>query len=175
MSDFIGGQDSAIQDQVFSEMGEQFGNTAQSKMASASVAGSSAAQDAQNSVLASGANEMTQMMTKVSNNVLKGAVGITGNAINGETSLIDTLMREGGSIFNTGAKISSKGQANQFKAGVFGQWFNQENDNNNHNNDMIDNNMEWLDMVALLDIVLPAANIDTTTTSTSKQSKGGLF
>lgn len=176
-SGFISGQDAAIQDQVYSEMGNTFGQTAQSNMASTSVAGSSAAQNATNSVLASGANEMTQMMADVSSSVLKGAVGLTGAGMSGEVGLIDTLMKEGGSIFNTGAKMAAKGQSNQFKSGLFEQYYQQEIDDNNRKNDMINNNMDWLDMGALLSVVLPTAGIDTTTNThtKSKGSKGGLF
>lgn len=175
---FINQQDSAIQDSVYSEMGQTFGQTAQNNMASTSVAGSSAAQNATNSVLASGANEMTQRMADVSESVLKGAVGLTTNAMHSEVSLIDQLMSEGGDIFNTGMKITGKGASNQFKAGIFEQWYNQEVANNNRKNDMINNNMDLLDMGALLEMVLPTAGIDTTTTSTVKQAssggKGGL-
>ncbi|WP_285158560.1 hypothetical protein [Lelliottia wanjuensis] len=171
--DFINQQDSAIQDSVYSEMGQTFGKTAQANMASTSVAGSSAAQSATNSVLASGANEMTQRMADVSDSVLKGAVGLTTNAMHSEVSLIDQLMSEGGDIFNTGMKITGKGASNQFKAGIFEQWYNQEVTNNNRKNDMINNNMDLLDMGALLELVLPTAGIDTTTTNTVKQASSG--
>lgn len=179
-SGFIDQQDSAIQDQVYAEMGNQFGQSAQSNMASTSVAGSSNAQNATNSILASGANEMTQMMADVSSGVLKGAVGITGNALQGEMGLINSLMKEGGNIFQTGANIAGKGSSNQFKAGLFEQYYNQEVNNNNRKNDMINNNMDWLNMAALLDVVLPTAGIDTTTTSSSSTDSGsgimgGLF
>ncbi|CAI1768676.1 Uncharacterised protein [Serratia quinivorans] len=174
---FIDNQNAAIQDQVYSEMGNTFGQTAQSNMASTSVAGSSAAQNATNSVLASGANKMTQMMADVSSNVLKSAVGITGNAMGAETSLIGTLLREGGSMFGTGAHMAATGAANQFKAGTFEQWFNQQVSDNNRKNTMVNNNMEWLNMGALLDMVLPTAGLQTHTdgTSSTSKNKGGIF
>ena len=174
---FMNQQDAAIESDVYSEMGATFGQTAQNNMASTSVSGSSAAENATNSVLASGANEMVQREAQVSQSALEGAIGLTGNAISGELNLIDQLMREGGSIFQTGAKIAGKGQANQFKAGLFEQYYNQEIANNNRKNDMINNNMEWLDMAAMLDIALPTAGIDTTTTgtSTTKSKSSGLL
>lgn len=174
---FMDSQDAAIESDVYSEMGSTFGQTAQNTMSNSSVAGSSAAQNAQASVLASGANEMVQRESEVSQNALEGAIGLTGNAMSGELNLIDQLMREGGSIFQTGANIAGKGQANQFKAGLFEQYYNQEVANNNRKNDMINNNMEWLDMAALLDIALPTAGIDTTTTgsSTTKSKSSGLL
>lgn len=175
-SDFMTGQNNAIEESVYSEMGNAFGQSAQSNMASTSVAGSSAAQNATNSILASGANSMVQQESKLAEQVLSGAIGLTGNALSGELGLIDQLMKEGGNIFQTGASMAAKGQSNQFKAGLFEQYFNQENINNNRKNDMINNNMEWLDMAALLDVVLPTAGIDTTTTGTSSSSshKGGF-
>ena len=172
MSGFMDNQNAAIESDVYSEMGSAFGNTAQSNMASSSVSGSSAAESATNSVLASGANEMIQRESDLSGKVLSGAIGLTGSAISGELGLVDQLMKEGGSIFGTGANMASKGQSNQFKAGLFEQYFNQETDNNNRKNDMINNNMDWLNMAALLDVVLPTAGIDTTTTGTSKTKAG---
>ncbi|WP_193147866.1 hypothetical protein [Citrobacter freundii] len=167
-SGFMDAQDAAIESDVYSEMGAAFGSTAQSTMASTSVSGSSAADSAKNSVLASGANEMIQRESELSGKVLSGAIGLTGGAISGEIGLIDQLMKEGGSVFNTGTKIAGKGQSNQFKAGLFEQYFNQATADNNRKNDMINNNMDWLNMAALLDVVLPTAGIDTTTTGTSK-------
>ncbi|MGK3630380.1 hypothetical protein ACSLOU_00535 [Enterobacter cloacae] len=174
---FMDNQNAAIESDVYSEMGAAFGTTAQSTMSNSAVAGSSAAQNATNSVLASGANEMVQREANVSQSALEAAIGLTGNAMSGELSLIDQLMREGGNIFQTGAKIAGKGQANQFKAGIFEQYYNQEVANNNRKNDMINNNMQWLDMAALLDIALPTAGIDTTTTGTSstKSKSSGLL
>lgn len=173
MDGFMQGQDSAIQDSVYSQMGGEFGQSAQSNMASTSVAGSSNAQNATNSILASGANSMVQQESALAGKVLSGAVGLTGNAISGEMGLIDQLMSEGSSIFKTGSKMASTGQSNQFKAGLFEQYFNQENANNDRKNDMINNNMDWLNMAALLDVVLPSAGIDTTTTGSSKSHKSG--
>lgn len=175
MNGFMTAQDSAIQDSVYSQMGAQFGQSAQSNMASTSVAGSSAAQNATNSILASGANSMVQQESDLSAKILSGAVGLSGQALSGELGLINELMSAGGKMFNTGSKMASTGQSNQFKAGLFEQYFNQENINNNRKNDMINNNMDWLNMAALLDVVLPAAGIDTTTTGTStvKQAGGG--
>ncbi|MBF0034483.1 hypothetical protein HAX39_18075 [Citrobacter freundii] len=168
MSGFMEGQNAAIESDVYSEMGQAFGSSAQSNMASTSVSGSSAAQNAQNSIMASGANEMIQRESELSGKVLSGAIGLTGNAISGEIGLIDQLMKEGHSIFGTGANMAATGQSNQFKAGLFEQYYNQETADNNRKNDMINNNMDWLNMAALLDVVLPTAGIDTTTTGTSK-------
>lgn len=177
LDDWMNGQDSAIESDVYSEMGQAFGQTAQSNMASTSVAGSSAAENATNSVLASGANEMIQRESKVSQEALKGAIGMTGDAISGQLGLIDQLMKEGHSIFSTGVNMAGKAQANQFKAGLFEQYYNQEVANNDRKNQMINDNMGWLDFAALMSEVLPTAGIDTTTTSTgtSTQSGGGLF
>lgn len=168
MSGFMEGQNAAIESDVYSEMGQAFGSSAQSNMASTSVSGSSAAQNAQNSIMASGANEMIQRESELSGKVLSGAIGLTGNAISGEIGLIDQLMKEGHSIFGTGANMAATGQSNQFKAGLFEQYYNQETADNNRKNNMINNNMDWLNMAALLDVVLPTAGIDTTTTGTSK-------
>lgn len=174
---FINNQNQAIQDQVYADMGNTFGQTAQSNMASTAVSGSSAAQSATNSVLASGANQMTQMMADVSSNVLKGAVGITSGAMGAEMSLINELLGAGGSMAGAGAKMAATGASNQFKSGLFEQWFNQQNINNDRKNTMINSNMEWVDMAALLSVILPTAGIDTTTnsTSTASQNNGGWF
>ncbi|WP_310606715.1 hypothetical protein [Buttiauxella brennerae] len=172
-SGFIDGQNKAIQDSVYSEMAGDFGNVAQSTMASTSVAGSSAAGNAQASVLASGANKMTQMKADVSSSVLKTAVGLTGGAISAEAGLMKTLGGAGGQIFGAGTSMASKGLNNQFKAGLFEQYFNQQVLNNNHKNDMINNNMDWINMSMLLSTLLPAAGLDTTTTGSSSTEKSG--
>lgn len=169
---FIAGQDAAIQDQVYSEMGNTFGKSAENNMASTAVSGSSAAQNATNSVLASGANEMTQMMADVDSNVLKSAVGITTGAMGGELSLINELLGAGGSIAGAGAHMAESGASNQFKAGLFEQYFNQENLNNDRKNNMINSNMDWINMTALLNTILPTAGLDTTTTGSSSTSTG---
>lgn len=176
LDDWMNGQDAAIQSDVYSEMGQAFGQSAQSNMASTSVAGSSAALNAQNSILASGANEMVQRESRVSDQALKGAIGMTGDALSGQLGLIDQLMKEGHSIFNTGTQMAGKAQANQFKAGVFEQYYNQEVTNNDRKNKMINDNMGWLDFAALMAEVLPTAGIDTTTTgsSSSKAGHGGI-
>ncbi len=167
---FLDEQNKAIQDSVYSQMGAQFGQTAQSNMASTAVAGSSAAQNATNAVLASGANSMVQQEAALSQKVLGASIGITGKAMGGEVGLINELMGAGGSIAGAGAKMAGKGTANQFKAGLFEQYFNQQVANNNRKNDMINSNMDWINMAALLNVVLPTAGIDTTTTGSSSTS-----
>ncbi|ECQ1750132.1 hypothetical protein FYX41_00795 [Salmonella enterica subsp. enterica] len=176
-SGFMDTQDSAIEDSVYSKMAGEFGQAAQSNMASTAVAGSSAAQSATNSVLSSGANEMIQRESQLAESILKGAVGLTGGAISGEVGLLDQLMGAGGSIFQTGAKMAASGEKNQFNAGLFEQWFNQQVDNNNRKNDMINNNMPLINFSVLMEEILPTAGIDTTTTTNSKtkQSRGGLL
>ncbi|HGW6103724.1 TPA: hypothetical protein ACNIQM_001852 [Citrobacter werkmanii] len=176
-SDFMAGQDAAIEDSVYSEMGQQFGQSAQSNMASTSVSGSSAAQNATNSILASGANSMVQQESDLAAKILSGSIGLTTGAMKGEVGLLDQLMSAGGSIFQTGAKMASNGEKNQFNAGLFEQWFNQQTANNNRKNDMINNNMDLIDFSVLMQEILPTAGIDTTTDTTSKtkSSGGGLW
>ncbi|ECJ5891858.1 hypothetical protein FNH88_19700 [Salmonella enterica subsp. salamae] len=171
-SGFMDTQNNAIEQSVYSQMGVQFGQSAQSNMASTSVAGSSAAQNATNSILASGANSMVQQESDLAAQILRGAVGLTGNAISGEVGLLDQLMGAGGSIFQTGAKMAASGEKNQFNAGIFEQWFNQQVDNNNRKNDMMNNNMGLLNFAVLMEEVLPTAGIDTTTTTKSKSKSG---
>ncbi|MBF4180587.1 hypothetical protein [Lelliottia nimipressuralis] len=176
-SGFMDAQDSAIQDSVYSQMGSEFGQSAQSNMASTSVAGSSAAENATNSILASGANSMVQQESDLAMQILKGSVGLTSQGINGEVGLLDQLMGAGGSIAQAGGKMAENGEKNQMNAGLFEQWFNQQTDNNNRKNDMINNNMDLINFAALMQEVLPAAGIDTTTTTDSSQhsSGGGLW
>lgn len=176
-SGFMEGQDNAIENDVYSSMGAAFGQSAQSNMASTAVSGSSAAEYATSSILSSGANEMIQRESQLAESILKGAVGLTGGAISGEVGLLDQLMGAGGSIFQEGAKMAASGEKNQFNAGLFEQWFNQQVDNNNRKNDMINNNMPLINFAVLMEEVLPTAGIDTTTTTNSKtkQSRGGLL
>ncbi|EBG2659943.1 hypothetical protein ICE59_003234 [Salmonella enterica subsp. enterica serovar Agama] len=176
-SGFMEGQDNAIENDVYSSMGAAFGQSAQSNMASTAVSGSSAAEYATSSILSSGANEMIQRESQLAESILKGAVGLTGGAISGEVGLLDQLMGAGGSIFQTGAKMAESGEKNQFNAGLFEQWFNQQVDNNNRKNDMINNNMPLINFSVLMEEILPTAGIDTTTTTNSKtkQSRGGLL
>lgn len=176
-SGFMDSQDNAIQDSVYSQMGSQFGQSAQSNMASGAVAGSSNAQNATNSILASGANSMVQQESDLASQILSGAVGLTSQGMHGEVGLLNELMGEGGSMFGTGTKMAASGEKNQMNAGLFEQWFNQKVDNNNRKNDMINGNMGLINFAALMQEVLPTAGIDTNTTSnsTSNQSGGGLF
>lgn len=175
--DFMGDQENAIQDSVYSEMGAQFGNTAQSNMASTAVSGSSAAENATNSVLASGANSMVQQDAALEQKVLGASVGLTGKAMSGEIGLLSELMGAGGSIAGAGAHMAASGTANQFKAGLFEQYFNQQNANNDRKNSMINDNMDWINMNMLLNTVLPTAGLDTTTkgNSSTSASKGGFW
>lgn len=171
---FMESQDSAIQDSVYSQMGAEFGSEAQTSMASTAVSGSSSADSARNAVLSSGANSMVEQESALAGKVLSGAIGLTGNAMSGEVGLLDELVKEGGNIFKAGGKMASTGEANQYKAGLFEQMYNQSVANNNRKNDMINNNMSLIDFSLLLDEVLPTANIDTTTTTNSKvKSSGG--
>lgn len=176
-SDFMESQNNAIEQGVYSEMGQEFGSSAQNNMASTSVSGSSSAELAKNSIMASGANSMVQQESDLAMQILKGSVGLTSGAISGEVGLLDQLMRAGGSIFQTGAKMASSGEKNQFNAGLFEQWFNQQTTNNNRKNDMINNNMDLIDFSVLMQEILPTAGIDTTTETTSKtkSSGGGLW
>ncbi|TKV08260.1 hypothetical protein FDX19_15595 [Citrobacter sp. wls619] len=176
-SDFMDTQDSAIEDSVYSEMGAEFGNTAQSTMASTAVSGSSSADSARNAVLSSGANSMVTQESDLAMKILKGSVGLTTGAMSGEVGLLDQLLSAGGSIFQTGTKMAASGEKNQFNAGLFEQWFNQQTANNNRKNDMINNNMDLIDFSVLMQEILPAAGIDTTTdtTSTTNGTGGGLW
>lgn len=173
---FMESQDSAIQDQVYSEMSSEFGSEAQSNMASTSVAGSSAADSARNSVLSSGANSMVEQESDLAMQILKGSVGLTTGAMSGEVGLLDQLMSAGGSIAKAGGTMAANGEKNQMNAGVFEQWFNQKVDDNNRRNDMINNNMSAINFALLMDEVLPTAGIDTTTHShsSSSGSRGGF-
>lgn len=172
-SGFMDAQDSAIQDSVYSQMGAEFGQSAQSNMASTSVAGSSAAESATNSILASGANSMVQQESDLAMQILKGSVGLTSGAISGEVGLLDQLMSAGGAIAKAGGTMAANGEKNQFNAGIFEQWFNQQVDNNNRRNDMINNNMSGINFALLMDEILPTAGIDTTTNTTSKVKSSG--
>ncbi|MDL4490871.1 hypothetical protein [Klebsiella michiganensis] len=169
---FMDAQDSAIQDSVYSQMGQQFGQTAQSNMASTSVSGSSAAQSATNSILASGANSMVQQESDLAMQILKGSVGLTTDAMGSEVSMLNTLLKEGGNIFGAGTKMSAAGEKNQMNAGLFDQWFNQQVANNNRKNEMMNDNIGLLDFSLLMQEVLPTANIDTTTKTNSTMSSG---
>ncbi|WP_370429351.1 hypothetical protein [Klebsiella aerogenes] len=173
---FMDDQMNAIQDSVYSEMGAQFGQSAQSNMASTAVSGSSAAQNATNSVIASGANSMVQQEAALQQKVLGASVGLTGKAMGAEVGLINELLGAGGAIAKAGAGMAAHGTANQFKAGLFEQYFNQQNANNDRKNSMINDNMDWFNMSLLLNTVLPTAGLDTTTTgssATSTSSHGG--
>ncbi len=176
-ADWQNTQDAAIQNDVYSQMANEFGGAAQSTMASTAVSGSSAAQNEQASILASGANSMASQEADIASQAGKLALRGAAGGLSGEVNLIDSLMKEGGSIFDTGANIAKSGQDNQFKSGLFEQWYNQETADTNRNNDMMSGNMDYLNMAALLDMVLPTSNIDTTTTGTSKVSghKSGLL
>lgn len=176
-SGFMDTQNNAIEQNVYSQMGQQFGQSAQSHMSSTAVSGSSAAESATNSILASGANSMVQQESDLAAQILSGSIGLTTGAMHSEVGLLDELMGAGSQIFGTGTKMAASGEKNQMNAGLFEQWFNQQVDNNNRKNDMINGNMGLINFSVLMQEVLPTAGIDTTSTtnSTSSQSGGGLF
>ncbi|XUA17747.1 hypothetical protein ACQVA2_13795 [Citrobacter sp. OP27] len=167
---FMQNQDNAIEQSVYGQMGQQFGQSAQSNMASTAVSGSSAAQNAQSSIMASGANSMVQQESALAAQVLKGSIGITGSAMHGEVGLLDQLMGAGSGIAKAGSHMAASGLKNQMNAGVFEQWFNQQVDNNNRKNDMMNGNMDLIDFSVLMQEVLPTAGLDTTTNSNSSTS-----
>ena len=103
--------------------------------------------------------------------VMSGAIGMTGNALSGGVDMLQDMIGMGGDIFNAGAGMASQGMKNQFNAGLYEQWYNQQVLDNNRKNDMTNANMEWLNMAALLSVTLPTAGLDTTTKGESESSR----
>lgn len=176
MNPYMEQQTAAIQDAVYSDMGAAFGAGAQSTMSNSAVTNSSNAEATTNSIMASGANTMTQMIAELQTSILSGAIDLTTGAIGAAADLNSSLMGAGGDIFGAGAGMVKSGQANQFKAGLFEQWYNQEIMNNDRKNDMINSNMDWIDMAALLAVTMPAAGLKTESESeSSSESSSGWF
>lgn len=170
---FMENQAAAIQQDVYADMAGAFGASAQSTMSNGAVTNSSSAEGSTNAVLASGANAMTQGIASMQADVLSSAIGLTTDAMNAAMGLNQKLLGAGADIVGAGGNLISQGTKNMFNAGLFEMYYNQQNLNNDRKNDMINSNMDWIDMAALMAITMPAAGLKTessTDTSTSKDT-----
>jgi hypothetical protein len=159
-----------IQNNVYADMASTFGSASQSTMSNSAVTNSSNAEATTNAVLASGANAMSSGIAEMQGNVLAGAIGLTGDALSAYAGINADLLSAGGDIFKAGGGMVSSGTKNMFNAGLFEQWFNQENINNDRKNDMVNGNMEWIDMAALMQIMMPGAGLKTESSGESSAS-----
>lgn len=176
MNPFMESQTAAIQDDVYASMGEAFGSGAQSTMSNSAVTNSSNAEATTNSIMASGANTMTQMIAKMQTDVLGGAIGLTTDALSAAAGLNKNLLNTGGGIVKAGGDMITDGTKNMFNAGLFEMYYNQSVLDNNRKNDMINSNMDWIDMAALLAVTMPAAGLKTESESeSSSSSDSGWF
>ncbi|MCP2003500.1 UNVERIFIED_ORG: hypothetical protein J2Y78_002040 [Buttiauxella agrestis ATCC 33320] len=163
-------QAAAIQDDVYADMAGAFGGAAQSTMSNTAVTNSSNAEMTTNAVMASGANAMTQGIAEMQAGVLSSAIGLTTDALSTYAGINSDLLGVGGDMFKAGGGMVSSGTKNMFNAGLFEQMFNQENINNDRKNDMINGNMEWIDMAALMAVTMPGAGLKTESSSESSVS-----
>lgn len=176
MSPAMENQAAAIQSGVYADMGAAFGSTAQSTMSNSAVSGSSSASQTQGQIMASGANAMTQGIASMQADVLSSVIGLTTDAMGSAMDINQLLMGAGGDIFGAGAGMVKEGTKNQFNAGLFEQWYNQEVLNNDRRNSMINNNMEWIDMAALMAVTMPGAGLKTeSSTESSTDTNRGIF
>ena len=166
----------AIQDSVYSDMASVFGSTAQSTMSNSAVTNSSNAEMTTSAVMASGANAMTQGIASMQADVLSSAIGLTTDAMGTAADLHSALFGAGKDAVNSGAGLVGQGTKNMFNAGLFEMYYNQQVLDNNRKNDMINSNMEWIDMAALLAVTMPAAGLKTESESeTSSSADSGWF
>lgn len=175
-SPFMEEQAAAIQDDVYASMAGAFGSGAQSTMSNSAVTNSSSAEMTTNAVMASGANAMTQGIASMQADVLSSAIGLTTDAIGAAAGVNKGLLNIGQDIVGAGAGLIQSGAKNQFNAGLFELYYNQQVLDNNRKNDMINSNLEWIDMAALMAITMPAAGLKTESESeTSSSGSSGWF
>lgn len=175
-SPFMENQAEAIQSDVYADMAGAFGASAQSTMSNGATMNSSAAEGTTNAIMASGANAMTQGIASMQADVLSSAVGLTTDALSAAMGLNRNLLQTGQGIVEAGGGLISSGTKNMFNAGLFELYYNQSVLDNNRKNDMINSNLEWIDMAALLAVTMPGAGLKTTSESeTSSSSDSGWF
>ena len=175
-SPFMESQAAAIQNDVYASMGAAFGTSAQSTMSNGAVMNSSNAENSTNAILASGANAMTAGIAEMQGDVLGGAIGLTTDALSAALGLNQNLLQTGKGIAGAGGDLISSGTKNMFNAGLFEMFYNQSVLDNNRKNDMINSNLEWIDMAALMAVTMPGAGLKTeSSTETSTEKENGWF
>ncbi|WP_370429526.1 hypothetical protein [Klebsiella aerogenes] len=181
--DFMNTQNAAIEQQASVNIANNLAGNAESfNNTNNGVSGSSMQNNANMAVMQQGMNSAAQREADISNMVMKGAVGLTANGMAMQAGLIANGAKGaiglGQNAFTQGLKMSSTAAANQFKSGLFQQYYNQEVINNNRQNGMINSNLPLMETLMALNTASGWSNIDTTTTShseSSSKSKSGLF
>jgi len=181
--DYMNTQNAAIEQNAELNIANSLAGNAESfNNTNSGVSGSSMQNNANMAVMQAGMSDAAQREADVSNMVMKGAVGLTANGMSMQAGLIANGAKGavglGQNAFTQGLKMSGNAAANQFKSGLFQQYFNQENINNDRRNGMVNTNLPLMETLMALNTASGWSNIDTTTTShssSSSSSKSGLF
>lgn len=177
---YIDNATQAATDKIFANYGNDSAQLAESTAGGAYTSGAANA----HSALAVSADESVEStIAQIQAGALRGAIGLTangmsaygrayGNAVKGGLGLGEKAFATGGSMINSGINSMMKG-------GLFEQYMNQVNEDNNWRNSMYSHNLPVISSLLGLDIAGGFANIDTTTNthteSSSSSSSGGLF
>lgn len=172
-SDFMAKQDSAIEDKVNAQMGQEFANNAEMQHGNNSGAvGSSAMNNSAMGILSGGAQSMETQESQIAQEVMTGAVSMASSGIRGA---IKGFSREigaeaglSGQLYKASAKAGNTALTNAWNAGATEWAMAQEMNNMQRHNDMINGNMNTIDEMMWLDGMLQAAGVDTTSTTTTK-------
>ncbi|MEA8782140.1 hypothetical protein ABK933_03560 [Klebsiella aerogenes] len=184
--DYMNTQNAAIEQQASVNIANTLAGNAESfNNTNSGVSGSSMQNNANMAVMQQGMNSAAQREADVSNMVMKSAIGLTASGMSAKANLMTSGMSGaiglGTHAITGGVNMASKAAANQFKSGLFQQYYNQQVMNNDRRNQMINSNLSLAEQLAALSFAGKFANIDTTTeshssgSSSSSASHAGLF
>lgn len=180
MSGYMSQQNQAIEDQAYSEAGQNLAQNTTSNMASGGAYTSGAAME-HNSIAASTGNSIASQEAALSTDVMNEALGISSNIARGYTKGYNSLTSEGlniaGNAMSAGANMKGKATKNMWNAGLVDQLASQLNTNNNRRNRMINGNLPLAEEMFWLSAELSTAGVDTNTHTETKTSggSGGWF
>lgn len=181
--DYMNTQNAFIEQQATTNIANTLAGNAESfNNTNSGVSGSSMQNNANMATMQAGMSNAAQREADVSNMVMKNAIGLTASGMSAKANAITGGAKGaiglGGNAFSSGVGMAGKAASNQFKSGLFQQYFNQENINNDRRNGMVNTNLSLMETLMALNTASGWSNIDTTTTShssSSSSSKSGLF
>ncbi|MFV4743031.1 hypothetical protein HVY71_12465 [Citrobacter freundii] len=183
-SDWQAGQDEAIENNVMATMGSTLAQNAETQNAGGAVAGSSAMNNSAMGILSGGAQSMESQEAALANKMMGAATGMAGSVLStygkAQREAASTYLGIGGNVIGAGTNAEKSALNNAWKVGVLQNGGAQVAQMLNRQDNMVFNNMDFIDSQIWLDEMLKTAGIDTTsythtTGSSSGSNKHGGF
>jgi len=168
----------AATDKILVGYGENAAQFAESNLSGAYTSGAVNGQTA----MAVGAGESIEStIAQMNAQALRGAIGLEANGMSAVGraygNAINMGLGLGEGAIGTGMQMIGKGTSNMMEGGLFEQYMNQQQMNNDWRNSMYTHNIPTIADLMGFNIAAGTANIDTTTHTHTKSSSsgGGLF